>query len=126
MRAALRLGLAPKRYYLLTVTGRRTGQPRSTPVIVSELDGARWIVSPYGERGWTKNARAAGRVTLSRGGSHETVSLREVPAVEAAPVLKQYLRDTPITRPFFGVTPESSLQAFEQEAPRHPVFRIVQ
>jgi hypothetical protein len=33
--------------------------------------------------------------------------------------------DVPITPPFFEVRPDASLEAFEAEAPRHPVFRLV-
>jgi deazaflavin-dependent oxidoreductase (nitroreductase family) len=126
MRAALRLGLATGRYALLTVPGRRTGVPHSTPVIVHRQDGARWLVSPYGERAWTKNARHAGRVTLSRGNSREIVTLEEAPPDVAAPVLRQYMQETPLTRPFFDVSLQSSLEAFEREAPKHPVFRIIE
>jgi deazaflavin-dependent oxidoreductase (nitroreductase family) len=126
MRTALHLGLAPKRYVLLTTRGRKTGKLSSTPVIVTELDGARWIVSPYGVRQWARNARSDGRVTLGRGKTHKPVRLEEVSPTEAAPVLKRYLADTPVTRPYFDVSPQSPLEAFEQEAPRHPVFRIVE
>jgi hypothetical protein len=44
---------------------------------------------------------------------------------ESAPVLKKYITEMPITRPFFDVRPESSLEAFQAEAHRHPVFRVV-
>jgi hypothetical protein len=81
-------------------------------------------VAPYGERAWVKNARAAGTVTLSRGCRDETVRVEEVSAVEAAPVLKQYLGETPITRKFFSVAPDAPLADFIREAPRHPVFRL--
>jgi hypothetical protein len=43
---------------------------------------------------------------------------------EAAPVLKQYVTELPITRPFFDATPNAPLEAFVAEAHRHPVFRI--
>ena len=39
--------------------------------------------------------------------------------------LRRYITEVPITRPFFDVTPESTLDAFREEAPWHPVFRIV-
>jgi len=62
-----------------------------------------------GEVGWVRNARAAGAVTLTRGLRVETVAIRELGPVEAAPVLKRYITRGPITRPFFDVTPESDL-----------------
>jgi len=60
MRLLLRLGLAPRTTMLLTIAGRRTGTPRSTPVTMVEEDGQRWLVAPYGPVGWVHNARAAG------------------------------------------------------------------
>lgn len=145
--AMLRLGVGPPRTYLLTVPGRRTGRLRSTPVtLVEERDGVlraagrtrsrrrsaseaslrerRWLVAPYGEVGWVKNARAAGQITLSRGRRSETRAITEAGLDEAAPVLKAYVRDVPITRPFFDARPDADLGAFKDEALRHPVFRI--
>jgi len=125
VRMLLRLGLGPACTYLLTVTGRRSGAPRSTPVTLVEEGGRRWLVSPYGEVAWVRNLRVAGKATLSRGGRTDEVAVREVGAEEAAPVLKMYVAGVPITRPYFDVRPESDLAAFHAEAPRHPVFAIV-
>jgi hypothetical protein len=61
IRALLRLGLGPRRTYLLTVAGHRSGAPRSTPVTLVEDGGRRWLVSPYGEVAWVRNLRAARR-----------------------------------------------------------------
>ncbi|MGZ4493730.1 MAG: nitroreductase/quinone reductase family protein, partial [Nocardioides sp.] len=43
----------------LTVTGRRTGRPRSVPVIPVRLGAHRYLVAPYGESEWVRNLRAA-------------------------------------------------------------------
>jgi deazaflavin-dependent oxidoreductase (nitroreductase family) len=117
-------GLAPAQSCILSVPGRRTGREYRTPVNLVLRDGARFLVSPYGERAWTVNARAAGSVTLRRGGTVETVTLHELDATEAAPVLRQYAWENAITRPFFDATPESPESAFAAEAARHPVFRL--
>ncbi len=121
----LRAGLAPRHTYLLTVQGRRTGRLYSTPVTLVEDGGQRWLVAPYGEVAWVRNARASREVTLSRGKRLERVVLFDVEPAEAAPVLKRYVAQVPITRPFFDVKPDSSLDAFASEAPHHPVFRLV-
>jgi deazaflavin-dependent oxidoreductase (nitroreductase family) len=118
-------GLGPRSTYLLTVTGRRSGAPRSTPVTLVEEGGSRWLVAPYGEVAWVRNLRAAGKASLARGARTEAIVVREINADEAAPVLKMYVTRVPITRPYFDVTPESDLGAFRAEAPRHPVFAIV-
>ena len=123
--ALLRVDLNPPHTYLLMARGRKTGKPYSTPVTLVEENGERWLVAPYGEVGWVKNARAAGQVTLKRGRRSETVGIVELSPDEAAPVLKKYLSRLPVVRPFFDVTPGSQIADFVAEAPRHPVFRIL-
>ncbi len=124
VKALVRTGLGAKGTYLLTVRGRNSGQLRSTPVTPIEEEGRRWLVAPYGEVSWVRNARAAGRVTLSRGGRSETVSITAVSPEEAAPVLKNYAERVPITQPYFDAEPDASVEEFKVEAARHPVFRI--
>jgi deazaflavin-dependent oxidoreductase (nitroreductase family) len=122
VRLLLKLGLMPGPTYLLTVPGRRTGRPLSTPVTLVEEGAERWLVAPYGDVAWVRNVRAAGQVTLSRGRRVESVSIRELSPADAAPVLQRYVSRVPITRPYFDASPDSPLAAFEAEAPRHPVF----
>lgn len=125
IRALLRLGVSPSHTYLLTLRGRKSGKSYSTPVTLVEQNSERWLVSPYGEVGWVRNARAASRVMLSRGRQTEIVLIAELRPEEAAPVLKKYISQYPITKPFFNVTPESDIEDFVAEAPGHPVFRII-
>ncbi len=121
----LPIGLVPAHIYLLTVRGRNSGQIHSTPVQLVERDGRRWLVSPYGEVNWVRNARAAGWVALSRGRRSEKVKIVELEPGESAQVLRAYLQQVPLTQPFFDSTPRSPHEAFVSEAPRHPVFRIL-
>jgi deazaflavin-dependent oxidoreductase (nitroreductase family) len=118
-----RLGLAGRHTYLLTVRGRKTGRPYSTPVLLIE-DGERWLVAPYGEVGWVRNARAAGVVQISRGGRSERLRIEEASAQDSAPVLQQYLERVPVARPFFDATTDSPTDQFVAEASSHPVFRL--
>lgn len=123
----LRVGLGPSFMRLLTVTGRKTGQPRTTPVVPVQTDEGRWLVAPYGEVGWVRNARVAGRVTLRRGRTSESLAVKEVPPAEAVPVLRAYLGMKLVrqrVQPYFDVTPESSDEAFAAEATHHPVFEL--
>jgi deazaflavin-dependent oxidoreductase (nitroreductase family) len=124
VRALRRLGGGPAANHLLVVPGRRSGALRSTPVTLVEDDGRRWLVAPYGEVAWVRNLGAAGRATLSRVGHVEAITVREVGADEAAPVLRMYVERVPITWPYFDARPESDLDAFLAEAPRHPVFTV--
>lgn len=124
MSGFLRLGLGPRSTYLLTVTGRRSGLPRTTPVTLVERDDGRWLVAPYGPVGWVHNARAAGRVTLRRGGHVEEVRIREVEPAQAAPILKHYVTAIRLVRPYFDVPHDAPVDAFAAEALRHPVFEV--
>ncbi len=119
-----RLGLAGRHTYVLVVRGRKTGRRYETPVSLIE-NGDRWLVAPYGEVAWVRNARAAGEVELTRARRTERLRIEEAPAEEAASVLKRYLKAVPVVRPFFDVTLESSLEDFIGEAPDHPVFRLL-
>ena len=120
-----RLGLAGKRTHILTVRGRKSGRRYSTPVQLVIDDGERWLVAPYGEREWVKNARAAGEGDLTRGGRTRRHRIEEVGADEAAPVLREYLRTTPVVTSFFDAEADAPLDAFAAEADRHPVFRLL-
>jgi deazaflavin-dependent oxidoreductase (nitroreductase family) len=126
IRGLLRRGVSPPHTYLLTVPGRKSGRLYSTPVTLVEDNGQRWLVAPYGEVSWVKNARGAGQVTLSRGRKSNTVKLDQLAPEEAAAVLKRYLIQVPVVRSFFDVTPDSDLRDFAAEAARHPVFRIIE
>lgn len=117
--------VGPPGIYLLTVPGRKTGIPRTTPVAPLEDADGRWLIAPYGPDGWARNARAAGRVTLSRGRTTESFVVTELSAAEAAPILKRYLAEHPRTvGAYFDVDKDATLEEFAAEAAQHPVFRL--
>jgi len=125
MRPLIRLGVVPGTY-LLTVRGRKTGIPHSNPVTLVDGDqGRRWLVAPYGEVGWVRNARAAGLVTLTRRGHGVEYTLREVSPAEAGTVLKRYVSLAKVTRPYFAARPDASAAEFAAEADRHPIFELI-
>jgi deazaflavin-dependent oxidoreductase (nitroreductase family) len=121
----VRAGVGPNHTHLITVVGRKTGKPHTTPLTVVETDGQRWLVAPYGGVAWARNARASGSAKLTRGRVTEQVKVEPVDAHESAPVLKAYIRIEPITRSAFEVGPDASLEDFEAIAPKHPVFRVL-
>jgi deazaflavin-dependent oxidoreductase (nitroreductase family) len=125
VRPAARLGATGPRTHLLTVAGRHTGKPWSTPVSILRVGGERFLVAPYGERNWVRNARAAGWVELRRGRRQERLAVEELPSAAAVPVLRRYYESTRVTRPFFGVSLDSPPEQWLAEAPNHPVFRLV-
>lgn len=124
-RVFTRLGLGANYRHILTVRGRKTGTPYSTPVDVMENGGRRFLVAPYGVVNWVRNARAASEVTLSRGGRTEQVRVAELSPQASVPVLRQYLSEVRVTRPYFDVTLDSSDEEFAAEAPRHPAFEVL-
>jgi deazaflavin-dependent oxidoreductase (nitroreductase family) len=121
----LRRGLGPRQTYLLTVPGRRSGRPYTTPVSLIENERGRFLVAPYGVTSWVENARAAGEVQLHRGSAVERLAIEELAPDGAVPILRQYYRRAWVTRSFFDVTPASSDAAWAAEAPHHPVFRLM-
>ena len=125
VRPLARLGLTGPRTHLLTVRGRKTGKEWSTPVSIVQKPDGRWLVAPYGDRNWVKNARAAGWVELRRGRRKERLAVRELTPEDAVPVLREYLRLGRVTRPFFDVTLASPPDDWLAEAPQHPVFELV-
>ena len=124
MTAMLRLGIGGRSTYLLTTTGRRTGQKRSTPVILVEAATDRWLVSPYGTVAWVRNIRANPEITIRRGRRTDTLRAKEVGPQDAAFVLRQYLRNVWVTAPFFDAKRDDPEEAFLEEASRHPVFKL--
>jgi deazaflavin-dependent oxidoreductase (nitroreductase family) len=122
----LRHGKGPEFLKILTVKGRRTGQPHATPVAPVERDGDVWLVSPFGEVGWVRNLRAGGTVQLSRGKERTTYRAQELDAHHAVPVLRTYLSlpAERFVRKDFEITAESTDAQIESEAPSHPVFAL--
>ena len=119
--AVLRRGLAVGSQYLLTVRGRKSGAPRSTPISLVTLDGERYIVSAFSEADWVKNVRAAGEGSLTRGKHSEAVKLVELQVPERELVLRAFLQQVPGGVRFFE-SPEPD--AVAASASRYPVFRV--
>src|SRR5215470_8604053 len=117
-----RAGIGPA--HLLTTRGRKTGRPRTTPVILVVRGQQRWLVASYGAVPWVLNARAVGRVTLRRGRDRRDYTLRQLPPAQAGPILQHYIRIAPATRPYFQASKDSPVGEFITEADRHPVFEL--
>ncbi len=119
-------GGGPKAMRLVTVRGRTTGKEYSTPIwLVEQADGRYWV-AVFGETNTVRNARAAGRATLSRGAVRDDVRLREVPVTERVPFLRARigLGGSRMLRPYFDATSQSSDADFAAIAPEHAVFKL--
>lgn len=123
-----RVGLPFGPMQLLTLPGRRTGIPRTTPVAPVTIHGATYICQAYPHADWVKNARAAGRGTLTRGRETREVDLVEVPVGERGVVLREFPAQNPLGVGAFlrnGLVDEPTADAFAAAAPAVPVFRVV-
>jgi deazaflavin-dependent oxidoreductase (nitroreductase family) len=123
----IRLGLPMGPMALLTVPGRKTGLPRSTPVALAPLDGGWRLVAAYGRVDWVKNLEVAGRATITIRGRAIDVEARVLPPAEAAPILRESVASAgPVTLrmvgPYFDTSPDAPLSDWEMESARHPVF----
>src|SRR5437773_4598060 len=74
----LRRGLPAGPNVLLTVRGRRTGRPHSTPVAMWELGDRRFVQASFGEVNWVRNLRASGEAVIRRGRWSLAVSATEL------------------------------------------------
>src|SRR3984957_9865680 len=75
---------------VLTVPGRKSGKPRSTPMTPFHVDDDLYVVAGYPGADWAANARAAGTGTLSRGRRSRRVRIVELTAAQARPILRVF------------------------------------
>ena len=127
MIAVQKLGIPTGPAMVLTVPGRKSGQPRSTPMTPFELDGNLYTVAGFPRADWALNARAAGVGTLTRGRKSKQVKIVELSAEEARPVLRSFPEKVPVGVGFgkrSGLIQEGTPEEFEALAGRCPVFRF--
>lgn len=128
---ALRIGIPMGPNVLMTVRGRRTGEPRTIPVAVLKAEGRQFLFSPFGEVNWVHNLRAAGTATLRHGRWQQTVEAVELGAEQAAPFLEAGLRPV-LKAPVFGsviagrygIDRRSTSDDYLAAARRHPAFEL--
>ena len=90
-RRLLDLGIPMGPNTLLTVRGRKSGLPRTTPVAVVEADGRRWVIGAYGDVNWVRNLRAAREGVIRVGGRPQQVRAVEFSTEEAAAFFREVL-----------------------------------
>lgn len=118
-------GFLPKRWVTLEVPGRISGEIRSFPLGMADVDGRWYLVSMLGECAWVRNVRAAeGRVVLRRG-RRRPCMLVEVPAEQRGPVLRRYVEKVPGGRPHIPVTRNAPIEEFQDIAGDFPVFEVI-
>jgi deazaflavin-dependent oxidoreductase (nitroreductase family) len=63
---------------LITIRGRKSGMPRTTPVALVEIDGRRWVIGTFGDVNWVRNLRVASEATVTVGRRKEDVRAFEL------------------------------------------------
>jgi deazaflavin-dependent oxidoreductase (nitroreductase family) len=120
------LGISVWGSRVLEVRGRKTGEPRRTPVNLLTLDGTRYLVAPRGHTHWVRNLRAAGEGELLLGRRRERFVAVEIADSEKEPILRAYLKrwKWEVGHFFGGVDANSSGEDVRRIAADHPIFRI--
>ncbi len=117
---------------LLTVRGRKTGKPRTSPIDVHEFDGRRFLIATHGVGSWVQNLRATGEGVLSLGWSRQPFTAQELTPEAGGPVIKNVLgpllasqgaRGTAL-RQNFSLVADAPMNDFIDAARSHPVFEL--
>jgi len=113
---------------VLTVPGRRTGKPRSTPVSPLTVGGRRYVVAGLPDSDWARNVRASGHAQLSRGRRHESVAVIEVTdSALKERIMRAYPQEVPKGAPMFarfGIVGSPHPEAFAAAAGQLGIFEI--
>jgi deazaflavin-dependent oxidoreductase (nitroreductase family) len=121
-----KLGVSVWGSRVLTVRGRKSGEPRSVPVNLLTVDGVRYLVAPRGETQWVRNLRAAGEAQLRVGRRVETFTHRELADDEKPEILRAYLKRWKFEVGVFfdGVDAKAPTEKLREIAPGYPIFEV--
>ncbi len=112
---------------VLTVTGRKSGKPRSTPITPMIVDGRRYVVGGFPGADWVRNAQANPDASLRNGRRTEQVHMVEMSPEDARPLLRQFPTLVPTGVEFMknaGLVAQGTPEEFEALAGRCAVFRF--
>ena len=129
VRKLLAMGMPSGPNTLLTVPGRKTGQPRSAAVALVETQGRTWVSGAYGNVQWVKNLRHAGEATIRVKGGQERVRAIPLSTEQAAAYFRDVLAPYVRALPWYGrltaqIIVGKQLHDPEAAARQHPVFEL--
>lgn len=115
---------------LITIRGRKTGQPRTTPVALVSVNGRRWVIGTFGDTNWVRNLRAAGEATLTVGRSATQTKAEELDLEQRTEFFKETL--TPYVKSLGVIGPlllsvlgaKDIMSDPHAAAERRPVFEL--
>ena len=124
--ALTRVGVSVAGSRVLEVPGRKSGEPRRTPVNLMTFEGQRYLVAPRGHTQWVRNLRVSRSGRLLVGRRAEDFSAVELVDEEKPPLLRAYLKKWKweVGQFFGGVGPDAPEEELRRIAPDHPVFKI--
>jgi deazaflavin-dependent oxidoreductase (nitroreductase family) len=113
---------------LVTIRGRTSGQPRTTPIAVIDVGGRRWVWAPWGEVHWVRNLRAAGRATVTIRGRSEEVRASELDEAQRLEFFREVLapvaRGIPLGYWFIRIVDQVDLNRPEDAVRGRSVFEL--
>ena len=113
---------------LITIRGRKSGLPRTTPVAIIAFDGRRWVWAPWGDVHWVCNLRAAGGATITVRGHDEDVTATELDKAERLAFFRDVLgpvaRGLPFGAQFIRIVDGVDLDDPVEASEGRPVFEL--
>ena len=113
---------------LITIRGRKSGLPRTTPVAIIEVSGRRWVWAPWGDVHWVRNLRAAGRATITVRRPEEEVRATELDPTQRVAFFRDILgpvaRTIPFGSRFIRIVDGVDLDHPVEAAEGRPVFEL--
>jgi deazaflavin-dependent oxidoreductase (nitroreductase family) len=113
---------------LVTIRGRRSGEPRTTALAVIPAAGRLWVWAPWGGVQWAQNLRAAGRAKVRlRGGPREMTAIELDPEQRVAffrDVLGPFAGSMPLGKTFIRLIDEVDLDRPVEAARGRRVFEL--
>lgn len=128
MKFLQRMGIVIGPIQVLTIPGRTSGKPRTTPVSPLTVGGRHYVVAARPQADWARNIRVAGCGELARGRVRRPVVLNEVedPDTKRA-VMAAFPREVPGGVPFFvhlGLVERADPAQFVAASDRVAIFEI--
>lgn len=113
---------------LVTIRGRISGLPRTTPLTIVEMEGRRWLMAPFGDVNWVRNLRTAGHATIAVRRGDEDVTAVELGPTEAVAFFRDVLgprvQQTRVGAWIVRHIDQADLDHLEDAARGRPVFEL--
>jgi deazaflavin-dependent oxidoreductase (nitroreductase family) len=113
---------------LITIRGRKSGLPRTTPVAIITVSSRRWVWCPWGDVQWVRNLRAAGGASISVRGRKIDVRAIELDPTQRVAFFRDVLgplaRGLPLGVWFIRIVDGVDLDRPSQAAEGRRVFEL--